>query len=48
VPDAVNGDRKVSLDHQFITGNGRATRHFSSEAAPKTPRDAHQAIPAIG
>jgi hypothetical protein len=48
VPAAVNGDLTVAFDHQFNTGNRRATRHSRSEAAPKTRRDAHQAVPAIG
>jgi hypothetical protein len=48
VPAAVNGDLTVAFDHQFNTGNRRATRHSCNEAPSQTGRGLRQAIPAIG
>jgi len=48
VPGALNGDLTVTFDHQFITGNGRATRHGGNKVASQTGRSLSQDVSAIG
>jgi hypothetical protein len=48
VPDPSNGDPMAASDHQFSTGNPRASRHCRNKANDQTRRSGCQTIPTVG